>query len=633
MNLLRKTVFTLVIFVVLALLVTTPVRAQERNFSVNLDTSYNVSSDGNTKVSHHFKIKNLNPTLFIKQYGLKLSSSKIENVVTRDNTGEEISTETVTTNNQTSIGITFPDQVVGQSKARDFTITYNNPDVAIISGQVLEISIPQQSNPDEFDQHKVSVITPLSYGLPTRARPQSFTTNLTSDSKSILTTFKDLHGESASLLFGSTQIFDMRIRYSLENPTNTAQITQVALPPDTPYQKVNYKTLEPIPSEIYPDDDGNWIATYRLEPNSATIVNANVLIKITLTPDETIPFSLPDNNLVNSQRYWPTEHKNIQELSAGFSSLKDAYDYVVSSLEYDFNNIDSEVERLGALGALENPNGALCQEFSDLFITLARSQGIPARRITGYAYTQNEVLRPLSFVEDILHAWPEYFDSEKNAWIPVDPTWENTSGGVDYFNQFDLNHITFAINGQSSRLPYPAGSYKLEGEEQTKDIEVGFSNQFLSVSPDLEFKIVDKNFLGWPIPGTSNIYIFNRTGQAHYNLNLSLLTENSQTMLTLPNDYQINSILPFEKKEVKINAYAEGFFWPKQENINISYYELSENINVTVVPVAFRQFENPLFTLGVGAGFVTLALISGSVLVFIGKWQSSLRRESKEPQE
>jgi hypothetical protein len=626
MSLFKKIFLTLALIVGVALFSTGVVNAQEKDFSVNLETTYTVENNGNTKVSHHFQIRNLNPTLFIKQYGLKLSSSKINNVVTRDNTGEEISTEVVTTNNLTNIGITFPDQVVGQSKARDFTITYTNPDVAIISGQVLEVSIPQQSNPDEFDNHHVEIITPLAFGLPTRANPEVFNTGLSSDSRNIVTTFPNLKGDGASLLFGKTQIFDLKLKYSLENPTNTASITQIAFPPDTPYQRVNYKSLEPIPNEIKTDLDGNWIATYKLEPNSATIVNANLLVQLTLEPDYAIPFALPDQNLLSSQKYWPVDNKQIKELNQDFASLKDAYNYVVNSLEYDFNNISNEVERHGALEALENPESALCQEFSDLFITFSRTRGVPARRITGYSYTQNEILRPLSYVADILHAWPEYFDEEKQAWIPVDPTWENTSGGIDYFNQFDLNHIVFAINGQSSELPYPAGSYRLQGEENQKTIEVTFANQFLSVSPDLEFKMVDQNIFGWPIPQTTKLFIFNRTGQAHYDLNLAIIPEDGQTTLSLPNNYQIKSILPFEKKEVKINAYADGFFWPRQDIINITYNEQSATIPITVVPIAFKQFENPVFILGVGAGFVTIALITGSILVLIQKWRSSLRR-------
>jgi hypothetical protein len=626
MAFLRKILLTLALMVGVAFFATSTVSAQEKNFSVHLETTYTVQSSGNTEVSHNFKISNLNPTLFIKQYGLKLSSSSIENVVTRDNTGEEISTEVVTTNNITNIGITFPDQVVGQSKARDFTITYSNPDIAIISGQVLEVSIPQQANPEEFDTHKVSIITPLSFGLPTRGKPEAYTTNLTADSKNILTTFENLRGDSASLLFGETQIFDLDIKYSLENPTNTAKITQIALPPDTPYQRVQYQNIEPIPYEIHSDSDGNWIATYKLEPNSATVVNATALIKLTLEPDLSIPFTQPDENLINSQKYWPTDHKTIKELTDSFSSLKDSYDYVVNSLEYDFSNITEDVKRQGALGALENPEQALCQEFTDLFITLARSQGVPARRITGYSHTQNDILRPLSFVEDILHAWPEYYNKDKQAWVPVDPTWENTSGGVDYFNQFDLNHIVFAINGQSSELPYPAGSYKLTGNEKSKDIEVQFSNQFTTVAPDLEFKIVDKSFFGWPLPGSTTLYVFNRTGQAHYNLDLTSTPQSNGTSLTIPSQYQISQLLPFEKKSIPLSAYAEGFFWPRQDIIQIRYHEKNSTVPITVVPIFLKRFENPVFTLGVGAGFVTVALITGSVLVLIQRWRSSLRR-------
>lgn len=628
MNLLRKVFFSLVFLLVGSFFLLNPVVISAKDFSVDLHTTYQVEDDGNTKVSHNFKIKNLNPTLFIKQYGLKLSSSEIGNVVTRDNTGEEISTEVVSTNNLTNIGITFPDQVVGQNKSRDFTITYTNPDVAIISGQVLEVSIPQQAKPEEFDNHKVEIITPLAFGLPTRAKPDNFTTNLGTDSKNIVTTFSDLKGESASLLFGNNQIFDINLKYSLENPNNISTITQIALPPDTPYQKVNYQSLEPIPNKIESDADGNWIATYKLEPNSAVVVNANALIKVTLDPDYSIPFVQPDENLTKAQKYWPVDNGSIQDIISNLNTTKDAYDYVVNNLSYDFENLSANVTRNGALGALKEPEAALCQEFSDLFITLSRAQGTPARRITGYSHTQNEILRPLSFVDDILHAWPEYFDQTKRVWVPVDPTWENTSGGVDYFNQFDLNHIVFAINGQSSELPYPAGSYRQQGDEEIKTIEVSFTNQFLSVAPDFEFKITDNNFFGWPIPRSTNLYVFNRTGQAHYDLNMTIFPEDGQTMISLPNDYIISSILPFEKKEVKINAYAKGFFWPRQDYLNISYDESTARIPIVVVPEFYTRFEDPVFTIAVGAGLVTVTLITGSLLVLIQRWRSSLRRES-----
>ena len=93
-------------------------------------------------------------------------------------------------------------------------------------------------------------------------------------------------------------------------------------------------------------------------------------------------------------------------------------------------------------------------EFTDLFITIARSAGIPAREVNGFAYTENPDIQPLSLVNDVLHAWPEYYDSEKGVWIPVDPTWGSTTGGVDYFSKLDLRHFTFVVHGKDSTKPY-----------------------------------------------------------------------------------------------------------------------------------------------------------------------------------
>src|SRR6185369_7078379 len=102
-----------------------------------------------------------------------------------------------------------------------------------------------------------------------------------------------------------------------------------------------------------------------------------------------------------------------------------------------------------------------------------RAAGIPAREINGYAYTENPQLQPLSLVADVLHSWPEYYDRDKGVWIPIDPTWGSTTGGVDFFNKLDLRHFTFVIHGKDSNKPYAPGSYKL-GPNPQKDIFVSF---------------------------------------------------------------------------------------------------------------------------------------------------------------
>lgn len=66
------------------------------------------------------------------------------------------------------------------------------------------------------------------------------------------------------------------------------------------------------------------------------------------------------------------------------------------------------------LAALEHGQGE-CTDFADLFTTLARAAGIPARTVYGIAYLNAE--QP-GFM---FHAWNEVY--EKGKWLGVDPTW------------------------------------------------------------------------------------------------------------------------------------------------------------------------------------------------------------------
>jgi hypothetical protein len=64
---------------------------------------------------------------------------------------------------------------------------------------------------------------------------------------------------------------------------------------------------------------------------------------------------------------------------------------------------------------LENRTGD-CTEHSQLFITLARTMGIPARDATGYVYSGDDSAPSLGG-----HAWVEVY--VEGRWIGLDPTW------------------------------------------------------------------------------------------------------------------------------------------------------------------------------------------------------------------
>ena len=139
---------------------------------------------------------------------------------------------------------------------------------------------------------------------------------------------------------------------------------------------------------------------------------------------------------------------------------------------YNYAGVTSQSARQGATTALTLSGGVLCTEFTDTFVALARVNNIPSREINGYGFTKNTSLQPSSSENDILHAWPEYYDAQSKHWISVDPTWGNTTGGVDYFSKLDFSHITFVRHGEEDSYPLPAGAYKSSPNQKHVSVEI-----------------------------------------------------------------------------------------------------------------------------------------------------------------
>ena len=618
------------IFLLLAIL--QPILAQNTDhFYTSLTSTYTVDATGNTRVQHAFLIRNLTPEYFITRYGLKLGTDSISNISVVS--GQQvINPEINQSDGSTQINIEFPDKLVGKDKVREFTITYSNPVMSEVNGRVLETYIPSMSSEANYNEHQVLLVTPVIFGHPSRINPENYT--IKQDGQNFILTYESLGEKGVSAIFGSEQIFNLNIRYHLNNPNSQPAITQVSLPPDTPYQKVFYHQLEPRPQEIDIDLDGNWIATYYLPANN--IVNVDIQITVLVSLEQIQPWLniSPTSVHTSSQPFWEIDRSEILELAQQYSQPEDIYQFVVKNLSYTQEDITQKFERLGAIKALKNPHLSTCQEFSDVFIAIARANNIPARRTTGYAHSNDPVLQPLSLVTDVLHAWPEYYDQEQQSWIPIDPTWGNTMQGIDYFNQFDLKHIVFAYNGKSSRYPLAAGDYKLPDQE-SKDIEVEFGQELPSAEANFSITVQSKKLLGFiNLPSWYKLSIENHTGQAWYDNQLEIKSDVTEVVINNPQQQLV--LLPWQKKTINIQVFNQNNWLPKEDQIQLSLssseYEHQENISLkTIKPVAaqipinkieqgFKQLQlntksqQVRLTLGIFAGVVTLT--AGSLLVF-----------------
>ncbi|MCX8009030.1 MAG: hypothetical protein N3A54_05015, partial [Patescibacteria group bacterium] len=316
---------------------------------------------------------------------------------------------------------------------------------------------------------------------------------------------------------------------------------------------------------------------------STLIVKANILVKVLLSPRSEHISPAPTDKHLQATQYWQVTDPRIQAEAKRLKTVKNIYDFVVQTLEYNYEKINNRGERKGALAALEEPKNSVCTEFTDLFVALARAAGIPARQAVGYAYTTNPKLRPLSLVSDILHAWPEYYDEEKKRWIPVDPTWESTTGGIDYFQRLDFNHIVFAYNGIEDDYPYPAGFYRQAGKIG-KDIDVRFHQgpfpqQSSSLVSIIQFP--SRIFSEFTTRGTVLIRNTGNVGEEH--ASISVLSDDFDIAI----QKDIPMIPPYGVVSIPFSVHPPGIFYGGERFIYTAVSGSTFHYRVNVTPLAY----------------------------------------------
>jgi len=461
-------------------------------FSTDYVITYDINDQGQTHVTFNISQKNNLSTVYATSFSLSLSQTNLKNIQVRDAAGP-INPQISQTENVTNINFDFINKVVGKDKVNPFSIQYDSTDIANKQGSIWEINIPKLEPNENTNSQQIILRVPAKFGQPAYIDPKPSRV----EGNNYLFTSAVLGNKSISAVFGTTQFFKVQLIYNLTNPLSKSLSTQIALPPDTAYQTVFIKSINPPPKDIAIDPDGNWLASYLINPNSDLQITADLFIRLSFNPKRVI---LENSDLyTRATKLWNTEDPDIIVKAAGLTTPKSVYDFVTNYLTYSYvriTNPNEGVNRPGAVWALSNPTKTICTEFTDLFIALARKNNLPARELQGYALSTNDKLKPLSLSKDVLHAWPEYYDRNKQTWIQVDPTWGNTTGGIDYFNKLDLNHLVFAIHGLDSTQPLPAGVYKTAGGG-SKDVFVQISDQvdFPQASFQVSYASMDNNRL------------------------------------------------------------------------------------------------------------------------------------------
>ncbi len=571
----------------------TPIKAsQEFNFSQK--TNYQLDLEGNALVAVETELVNNFSEIYPKNYQILISGPPLENITGTDSKGNIVQ-KSQHRNDLNIIDLVFNENNLGKDKVTKFSLNYTIPKLAIQKGSIWELSLPENKNNNSQEINEITISVPSSYGnlsfsslSPKNSIPLSNQTQIY---------FNNVN-QKIFLIFGNHQLFDFNFKYFLKNSSKHPQNLEVVIPPDTDNQKITYREIIPKPFNINIDNDGNWLAQYRLEGNQELEINISGQAKIM---PSNIQAKINVDDYLKEQEYWPVNDSHIKQIVAPMKNIKDIYDYTINTLEYDYNAVNIS-QRKGALNTLISPLNSICTDFTDLFVTLARAKGIAAREVEGFAYTNNPQIKPVNVNADILHAWPQYYDMDRQSWISVDPTWEKTTNGVDYFKDLDPNHFAFVFHGLDSENPRPPGAYK--NDRNIKTVEVTFATQELKV----DYKKLKIVVVPQKIYQPALIRITNENNNAIFDVIISNPNSSWQ--------HHLKVLPPFSSSEISLPNYS------LLSSINPASRNILIQIDSQNTPREKITIRNPKY-------YLNLIVFAGLIITFFGLGGIILNRNKK----
>lgn len=138
-----------------------------------------------------------------------------------------------------------------------------------------------------------------------------------------------------------------------------------------------------------------------------------------------------------------------KKTDAPYHLAKSAYDYVIDNMTYS--------ETYSSEKWLAEKRGD-CSKFTQLFVDICRTAGMPARPIAGY----------LCKGDNRKHCWAEFM-LPAVGWIPADPTigQENAAKRKYYFGNLDNNHLPVA---KTFKMKFQT----FKGSKKNDFIQVGY---------------------------------------------------------------------------------------------------------------------------------------------------------------
>lgn len=425
------------ILVVLALFGRT-LAADNQTYSVS--SSYKVAADGSGSISHTINAKAssaANPA----SIRIPVAGGDQSSISARF--GDTKATAELADDNN-SIVVTIP----SSASAKDgwkLTLSYKANLLRDLGG-VKGVQLPAMAGIGlDISSQKTVVSADIAVGLAS-ALPAPGKTDISAGEQ--IFTYENKTGpvsDTVTLFFNDETSVIVDVTSRLENNRWWWGTVELTLPPDTNQQQVILESLDPAPSNVRLDQDGNILAQYTLGPRGSLDVTGKLAVN------------------TRNVNYDLDSSANLQEVPEGINSLytQQTNKWFGGQIEVDVNPAASAAEVAGAVYeavvsharsetfTFENSDftGASLEpeKYANLLIGELRAKGVPARAVLGKIISNGQFITENS----VNHTWVEaYLPSV--GWITLDPAFAVYG---DYFGKSDVMHVGLALWGVLDDAP------------------------------------------------------------------------------------------------------------------------------------------------------------------------------------
>jgi hypothetical protein len=439
------------------------------------------------------------------------------------------------------------------------TMSYNTHQLLSINGAITNLYIPALNEETIFQKvdekglvtsynFTTTLTTTTATKSPSYIQPNTISKEIKGEKVTYTVDQRARLGQTSWLQLGSDQYYYFKMVQVAPKtdevtpeglsdiiPITSTNIFKLALPRefDETQQKAFFTRIDPKPTEITRDVEGNIIATFEVPANKDTEIVIEGYITLYKPPITTSDVVIPDINLseyrdeiakqdfskyVQADTYWEVDDPVIKEIAnellSQASSIEDLinvdYMYIVDNFDYSYEKASGENKRLGAKAALTGSQ-SICMEYADSLIALLRAQGIPARAALGYGNdptgAENKISNDEPLIQRIGHQWVQVWLPDY-GWLSVDPTWGESDR---LYIGSDLDHILWYTVGDEDQLIADTLLYSADQGANTKVSNFTLYLQALDEDMTEGSDTIDQLLIDYKEGGSGNLGLFLKT--------------------------------------------------------------------------------------------------------------------------